>query len=56
MTCIVTATTPQGLHSDSSSLTLTIWNGCEVGIEPWDQKVLFDGPMYGDYEPYYKNT
>lgn len=54
--CIVTATTPQGLHSDASSLTLTIWNGCEVGIEPWDKKILFDGPLCSDYEPDYSNS
>ncbi len=56
VTCIVTATTPQGLHSDSSSLPLRIWNGCDVGIEPWDKKILLDGPLCSDYEPYYNNS
>lgn len=56
VTCIVTATTPQGLKSDSSSLPITIWNGCNVGIEPWDQKILRYGPLCDDYAPYYNNS
>jgi hypothetical protein len=43
VTCTVTATTPQGRQSDSSSLPMTIWNGCDVGVEPWDHKILRDG-------------
>ncbi len=55
VTCMVTATTPTGVQSDSSSLRLTIWNGCDVGIEPWDTKILREGPLCGDYAPYYSN-
>ncbi len=55
VTCMVTATTHTGHHSDSSSLPLTIWNGCNVGIEPWDQKILREGPLCADYAPFYSN-
>jgi hypothetical protein len=56
VTCTVTATTSRGVKSDSSSLPLRIWNGCDVGIEPWDQKVLFSGPLCADYTPFYNNS
>ena len=55
VTCTVTATTHEGRQSDSSSLPLRIWNGCDVGIEPWDQKILREGPLCADYAPYYSN-
>jgi hypothetical protein len=32
---------------------MTIWNGCDVGVEPWDHKILRDGPLCGDYASYY---
>jgi hypothetical protein len=44
-----------GRQSDSSSLPLTIWNGCNVGLEPGDQKILREGPLCADYAPYYSN-
>lgn len=56
VTCTVTATTSRGVKSDSSSLPLRIWNGCDVGIEPWDKKILFNGPLCGDYTPFYNNS
>ena len=56
VSCTVIATTPQGRQSASTSLPLRIWNGCDVGIEPWDQKILRNGPLCDDYAPYYNNS
>ena len=53
VTCTITATTPQGRQSTASSLALRIWNGCDVGLEPWDQKILYSGPLCEDYTNYY---
>jgi hypothetical protein len=55
VSCTVIATTPQGRSSASTSLTLRIWNGCDVGIEQWDDKILRTGPLCADYAPYYSN-
>jgi hypothetical protein len=55
VTCVVTAVTPQGRTSDATSQTLNIWNGCDVGIEPWDDKILRTGPLCADYAPFYSN-
>jgi hypothetical protein len=55
VTCTVTATTPQGRSSVATSDTLRIWNGCDVGIETWDDKILRTGPLCADYAPYYSN-
>ena len=38
----------KGRQSASTSLPLRIWNGCDVGIEPWDKKILRNGPLCGE--------
>jgi len=53
VTCVVTATTSKGGSADASSVGATVWNGCDIGIEQWDQKVTLTGPLCGDYESGY---